>query len=211
MASETSTAENKVVDTSVEQLAKVYAKALLGAATEAGNAPALVDELAAFVRDVLDRLPDFANLLSSNLLKHEQRESLLDTALKGKASDTLLNFLKVLSQNDRMMLVRPIATHLKRLFDASQNRYAVEVRFAQPATKEQTEQIRQTIAKRFGIEPDLSVVVDPSLLGGVIIRRGDTVYDGSVRLSLERLRTYMVDHAIEAIESNPGKFLAQAT
>ena len=199
---------NERFDVHREQLAKTYAIALLHAAGDQGVAAGLVEELESLVIDVLDAHPQVEQTLGSHFLNHEQRESFLDAILGSRASELVLNFLKVLSLNDRIELIRPVARLVRESFDKSQNRATVYVRVAQEASAETLNQIRQTAASAFHIEPRLEVEVDPDILGGVILRLDDTVYDASIRAALEASRQQMLDGATEAIESAPGRFLS---
>lgn len=197
-------------DAKREQLAKIYASALLAAAEAQGVAASVVEETESLVVDVFDRLPDFEDALTSHFLDHEQREELIDKAFTGRASQLTLNLLKVLSLNERMELVRSIARQSRRLYDESQNRVAVNVRIASAASDATLAQIRNAVGKAFGIEPQLDVWIDPAILGGVVLRIGDTVYDGSVRTAFEQTRTRMLERAVEAIEGAPDRFLTAA-
>ncbi len=194
-------------DAEREQLAKIYASALLAAAEAQGAAASVVEEAESLVADVLDPLPQLEETLTSHFLDHEDREQLLDNILESRASPIVLNLLKVLSLNERMEMVRPVVRQLRRLYDESQNRYAVTVRVASPASDSTITQIREAVSKAFGIVPELDVWIDPTILGGIVLRIGDTVYDGSVRTALEQTRTHMVERAVEAIESAPDRFL----
>src|SRR3989304_5307553 len=98
-----------VMDVTEEQIARVYAQAFMGVAAKSPNATALVDEIASLVDDVLDSFPRLEHMLRSELVSPEEKEQLLDRVFRGRASDPVLNFLKVLSKHGRLGLLRPIA------------------------------------------------------------------------------------------------------
>jgi F-type H+-transporting ATPase subunit delta len=199
---------NQRFDVEREQLAKVYATALLAAANQQNAAADVVEQLDSLVADVFDPTPKFEEALNSPLIDHEDRETIIDNVFANRAHPLVLNLLKVLSLNDRIALIRSVARHARRMFDESQNRVAVNVRVAREANSATIEQVRQGVARAFGIEPQLEVSVDPDILGGIMLRIGDTVYDGSIRTALERSRRQMLDRAVEAIETSRDRFLS---
>jgi F-type H+-transporting ATPase subunit delta len=70
--------------------------------------------------------------------------------------------------------------------------------------------IGDTLRAKLGIQPVLRVAVDPEVLGGVVIKVGDTVYDGSIRTMFEKARRAMIDRAVETIEMKPHVFVHQS-
>jgi F-type H+-transporting ATPase subunit delta len=193
-------------DAQREQLAKTYAQALLAAAVAKGSAADTVDEVDSLVADVLDRNEQFDQALTGDMLSHDRRVELIDNVFGGRASEIVVSWLKVLSTNNRLQLVRPIARQLRRLFDESENRVKVTVRVASQASPATLDALRSAIAAKFGVEPILDVWIDPEIIGGVILRIGDTVYDASIRTSLNRAKSQMLARAVEAIESSPERF-----
>jgi F-type H+-transporting ATPase subunit delta len=71
----------------------------------------------------------------------------------------------------------------------------VDVRAASPLGDEQQERLRQELREKFKREPILSVRIDPELLGGLVVRVDDWVYDGSVRARLERIRNQLLSRS----------------
>ena len=86
------------------------------------------------------------------------------------------------------MKLPAIIDRFVELAAAEERRAVAEVRSAIALTSEQTEQLRQALNRATGKDVDLKVVVDPSVLGGIVARVGDVVIDGTVRHRLEQLR-----------------------
>jgi len=104
---------HEVFDSGTQHIAGVYAKAFLAVAHEAGKPETLVAELDAFVDMVRDQLPDFQRVLESAFVSHEQKETVLNRALTGRAAAELLVFLKVISRHDRLDCLGAVSyTHL---------------------------------------------------------------------------------------------------
>ena len=119
-----------VMDVTVEQLARVYAKAFLGVAAKTSNTEALVEELKAIVADVLDRFPKLEEVLKSSLVSPEQKEALLDRVFSKAASIQVTNFLKVLARHGRLELIRPISRQAEKLFTEQSGVSEVDIRVA---------------------------------------------------------------------------------
>src|SRR3954453_23681731 len=101
--------QENMMDVTVEQVARVYAKAFMGFAAKTSNAETLINELKSIVADVLDRFPKLEEVLKSSLVSPEQKEELLDRVFSKAASVQVTNFLKVLARHGRLELLRPIS------------------------------------------------------------------------------------------------------
>jgi F-type H+-transporting ATPase subunit delta len=197
---------NGVAEFGDQQLGGLYAKALLGASETAGTTEALLAEFDSLVHDVLDKLPAFESVLRSGLVSHEDKVKLIDKSLGGKASPLLLNFLKVLSSHGRLHALRSIHRAARALYDQMRGRKRVKVSTAAPLDGALEQRLRQSLRGMLGGEPVLEHVVDPSLIGGIVLRVGDTVYDGSVSAQLEQVRTQMINRSVHEIQSRRDRF-----
>lgn len=177
-----------VLDATQQHLGKVYAQALLGAAEKAGNVESVLAEFQSLVEDVLQKLPHLDAVLQSPRIGHEEKVRLLDTAFQGRMSKELLNFLKVVTRHDRFAALRAMNRAAQTLYGERMGRVEVLVRTAEPLSPELYASIGDRLRQSLGREPVLRVEVDPELIGGVVVRVGDTVYDGSVARQLVRLR-----------------------
>jgi F-type H+-transporting ATPase subunit delta len=194
------------VNVGQEQVGQVYARAFLGAAEKSGQTAALVEELSSLVDDVLARQPKFAEVLASRRLSHEEKSALLDRVFGGRASPLLLSFLKVLSQNGRLDALRQVGRAVRAQYDQRLGRVRVRVSTPTPLEGPLTAELTERLRGMLGGEPVLELAVRPELLGGITIRVGDTVYDGSVASRLAQLRTQMIDRSIHEIQSRRDRF-----
>lgn len=200
------TSAEAIVDVSQERLARTYAKAFLGA-TESQNQSQLVDELDSLVTDVLDKFPDFNFYVTSGALSHDERVALIDGVLGSRASEPVVNLLKVLSQHQRTPLLRQVVRTIRKMHSELNGRHEVRVYSPQPLAGDLQQGLRDALRSRLGVEADFHFHINPDLIGGLVVQVGDTVFDGSVRTTLERTRQQMVMMAIDAIESRPDKFI----
>jgi F-type H+-transporting ATPase subunit delta len=194
------------VDIGQQQLALVYARALLGAAEEAGVMDAVAEELASLVSDVLDVSPQFEELLASRLIDHDERIGILDRTLGTQASPLVLNFLKVVSRHERLDCLRAICRVTQSLYDEKKGRIAVRVSTATPIDESLVSQLTVALRDMLGGDPRLELVTEPDLIGGVVLRVGDTVYDGSVATQLQSTRRQMISRSIHEIQSGRDRF-----
>ncbi len=198
------------VDVGKRQLGMTYAQALYAAAQKAGHAEATVEEVDSLIDDVLERQGGFEGILTSGFVSHDEKTSLLDRALGKQASPLVLNFLKVLSQNGRLDCLRAVRTALDELHDQAQGKVRVTVTTAVPLENAQAEQISGHMRQLLGKEPLLEKQIDADLLGGVVVRVGDLVYDGSLATQLKRVREQMINRSVHEIQSRRDRFSSPA-
>jgi F-type H+-transporting ATPase subunit delta len=200
--------QDTVLDVTAQQIARVYAEALLGAAESAGQLDEVVDTMDSLIRDVFEPHPGLEKVLTSALVSAEDKEKTLQRVFGGRAAPVVVSFLRVLARHGRLSLLRDVRRELRNLFNKRQNRVEIEVRVARELAAATREELRRTLAARFGAEPILNVKVDPSLIAGVVIRVGDTVYDASVATRFRRAQDAMVKHAVELIQTRREKLIA---
>ncbi len=193
-------------DVNREQVGAVYAEAFLAAAEGAGQADELVAEFERLVTESLDPFPEFAAVLASALVSHEEKFLLLDRVFAGRVAPLTLNFLKVLSKHGRLDCVQAIRRPLREQYDRLRRRVRVEVTAAVPPAAESLERLTGRLREMLGIEPVLEMRIDPAVIGGLVVRVGDTVYDGSVAAQLKLVEKQMVDRSAHEIQSRRDRF-----
>jgi F-type H+-transporting ATPase subunit delta len=195
-----------VLDDEARHVARVYAEALYKAAERQGKTEEVLGELEALHGEVFRRHPGLELFLASAAVGRERKGEALRKAFEGRASETLTRFLQVLNNHDRLDLVRAIAGAYRTLFDVRSNRIHVKVRSAVPLNDEQRGRIAGDVRAVTGREPILEEAVDPELLGGLLIRVGDWVYDASVRTRLDAIRTRLIERSSYDIQSGRDRF-----
>jgi F-type H+-transporting ATPase subunit delta len=182
-----------VFDDATRHVARIYAEALLSAADKRQQTQEVLEQLEAFAHDVLDRDPTFVLFLASAVVGRDKKREALRRAFEGKINETLYNFLLVLNDHERLGVIREIAVTMREIYERRAGRVPVQVRAAVPLADDQRERLRQELREKFGREPVLDVRIDPELLGGLVVRVEDWVYDGSVRARLERIRKQLIE------------------
>lgn len=197
--------DDVVLDVVEEQIARTYADGFLGAASDQAKGD-LVAELVAIREEVLKPHPRIIETLTSAFLDNEERVAIIDRILGGKVSTTVLNLVKVLSQHGRIGILHSVVNQTEKIHNEASGRADVVVRLAQEADAGLLKQIEETIKQKMGFEPILRVEIVPELVGGLEVRVGDTVFDGTVKTAFAKAHKKIVAQTIEAIETQPERF-----
>jgi len=169
-------------------IARRYAKALLDIGVEDGNYERMGREVRAMAR-ALKTSPELAMALSNPAFARSDREKVLKAVLQRLgASQMVVNFTRLLLDRERVAVLPDISRELDAMIDARAGRVAAEVRSAVPLDAGQRERLTQALEQLSGKKVEMKIDTDPSLLGGVVAKLGDTVYDGSLRTQLEKMK-----------------------
>ena len=172
-------------------IARNYAEALLALARKAGDLQAwgrMIDDVAnAVERD--DRLRHF---LEAPQISADQKNTVLAKAFEDRAPRLFLRYLQRLVMNRRQMLIPEIANEYRDLVDQVEGRVHAQVTVAKPVDDEERAVISRYLSNTLGKPVVPQVRVNPNLVGGIIVRIGDRVMDGSVRRRIGLLRSRMV-------------------
>ena len=176
----------------MEELAQVYARALFQVALEQGKLDELREQLAQFA-DALDQNRELAVFFSPYFSTTEKTEAL--GGLLDGADEALLNFLSLLIENHRMPVIFRIRQEYERLWEEENKTLPVEITSAIALDEATTESLGKTIGERAGRKVNLAARVDPDILGGIVIRVGNSILDASIRNRLEQLRRHVAQGA----------------
>jgi F-type H+-transporting ATPase subunit delta len=171
---------------SLRTSANRYAKALFDVAVEEKNDLAQVD--------MMHESPDLAQASGRSGVTEAARKSLMEAvADKMGLLPPVKKLLVLLAESRKLNLVPDLAIAYQERLLAHQNIVRAEVTSAVALSPEKTKALAESLGKVTGKRVDLSVSVDPELLGGVVAKIGSTVYDGSVRTQLSRMRQQLVE------------------
>ena len=192
-------------DPQTQAVARIYANAFLDAAPS-GQVEVLLDEFTSFVTEVLEKQPDFRTLLTSQMISRDEKLAVISRSIAPVASPTFANFLSVIAKHERLELLTQILHETQREHEIRTNRGRVQVVSARALSPASEEKIQRQLAQTLPFQPVLETSVDPSLLGGLVIRVGDTVYDSSLRSRLKQLRDRLRQRSIHEIQSGRDRF-----
>ena len=186
-------------------VATMYARSYMTAAPQNGvTSPE--EELDSLVDDVLMKYPEFEQILFSDSVGRDDKLAIIDRVVAPKSSEFFANFLRVLIRHGRIGMLPMIQTVLGRLQEAAAGKQRVRVRVARSLTEGSRNQICEQLRSKLGLEPLLQEIVDPTLVGGMILQVGDTVYDSSLRSRLKQLKGRLVEKAFNEIQSGRDRF-----
>ena len=174
-----------------ESISRNYAEALLALARKAnatGEWAALINAVAnAVEQDITLR-----RFLAAPQISAAEKNAVLAKAFAGKAPPLFIKFLQKLVTNRRQVLIPEIATEYGDLLDAAEGRVHARVTVAREVSEADQATITRELSRALKKTVVAHVAVNPAILGGIVVRVGDTVMDGSVRRRLGALRSRMV-------------------
>jgi F-type H+-transporting ATPase subunit delta len=173
----------------MEELAQVYGRSLFGVALEQGKLDVLREQLGQFV-DALQANRELAVFFFSPYFSTSEKQQALDRLLED-ADPVFVNFLRLLIENHRMPVLFRIRAAYERLWDEENKTLPVEITSAIALDEATTESLGRTIGERAGRKVALAARVDPDILGGIVIRVGNSILDASIRNRLEQLRRHV--------------------
>ncbi len=171
-------------------IARRYAKALFELQEPAGIGPT-ADALRSLA-EVFAASREFRALVLSPVFTREQKAAVVaQLAAKTACPSITGRFLAHVVRKNRIAQIREISEAFSKLADQVSNRKVVQISAARPLTDEQQAAIRAKLEQVTRSQIDLAIHVDPGVIGGLEIRIGSTVYDGTVRGQLSRLRSVL--------------------
>ncbi len=164
-----------------------YAAALLDAARGEGLLDRVVDELYHFAR-AYETHDALRGALTNQELPVEKRQGIVEEVVGAKASPLTASLVSFVVGAGRAGQLVAIIDRLTQRAASERKKEVAEVRSAMPLDEDQQSRLGQALSSALKKQIEVKVVVDPSLMGGVVARVGDTVIDGSIRHRLDKLR-----------------------
>lgn len=167
-----------------------YARAFFEIARSEDDVERIADELFRVTR-TLETQQEMRQSLTDIHLPTDAKERLLDEVLGAKVTPAVLNIIKfAVSQGQARHLVE-ISDELSSLAEAESRREIAEVHSAIPLDDEQKHRLGEALGKSMNKDVSVKVIVDPSVIGGILARVGDVVIDGTVKHKLELLKDHL--------------------
>lgn len=170
----------------MEEIARVYAKALFEAAKDLGKLDTIRDQLGQFV-DALNENQEMQLFLFSPSFSSAEKIEALERAVTD-AEPEFLNFLELLLEKGRIPVIFRIQRQYNAMWDKENKRLGVTVTSAVELDPEVTKRISDEIEQQTGNTVELTSRVDPDILGGLVVQVGNMILDTSIQNRLEKLR-----------------------
>lgn len=169
-------------------IAQRYARALFALGQEDGDPAALLAEVEELT-ETATVMPDLQRVLFTPIHPRAERRAVVaELARRLEHSDETRSFAMILVDENRMPLLPEIAAELRTLVEEAAGRVVAKVTSARPLGQGEEEELRRVLSQRTNAVVTLDTSVDPELIGGVVVRVGDLLFDGSLRTQLDSLR-----------------------
>ncbi len=170
----------------MEEIAQVYARSLFEVAQASGKLDRVRDQLGE-VADAIASSRELQTFFFSPYFSTEEKKEGLDKAITG-AEDSVANFLELLVEKHRMPALFRIRRELDRLWREENKLLPVQITSAVELDEKVVKKIGDEIGEQTGRKVELTTTVDPDVIGGLVLRVGNSILDASIRNRLEQLR-----------------------
>lgn len=140
------------------------------------------------IAQALSSSPDLRSTLTDPQLPYERKQGVVDDLLGGRASSLTVGLVQLLVGQGRVSELPAIARSLMETAAASRDREVAEVRTAVPLDAATVESLAAALGRATGKNVEVKVMIDESIIGGIVARVGDTVIDGSIARKVDELR-----------------------
>lgn len=184
-------AQNSVV----AHIAQPYANALYDLASEQGHVDAIEADLKA-ISGLVNESSDFARFLRSPVIPGDDKAVAMNAILSRiNAGTVVANFIKVVARNGRLFALPAIIAAFRTLAAKARGEVSAEVTSAAPLSREQVQNLADTLKAKIGKTVTLNEHVDPSLIGGLVVKVGSQMIDSSLKTKLTAMKIAMKEVA----------------
>jgi F-type H+-transporting ATPase subunit delta len=175
----------------MEEIAQVYARSLFEVATEHDKLDLVREQLGEFTEALGDSHELQMFFFSPYFSTDEKQDGLRRTVTD--ADESFLNFLSLLLENHRMPVIFRVRREYDRLWREANRLLAVQITSAVELDPSVAERVGDEIGRQTGRTVELTSNVDPEILGGIVVRVGNSIIDASIRTRLDNLRKQVVN------------------
>jgi F-type H+-transporting ATPase subunit delta len=175
-----------------KEISKIYAGALLDVGMENNILPRIQEELGSF-SELISQEKELMLFLNAPVISKDKKKELIVKLFSGKFCQEMINFIKVLIDNDRQSLTPEIYKYLLDLIDQKNNRQKVYVTASAKLEPDILKQIEKSVSNKLKKDVTIEESVDSSILGGIVIRIDDTLIDGSIVKDLNIMRAKLIE------------------
>ncbi|GMR01029.1 MAG: F0F1 ATP synthase subunit delta [Gammaproteobacteria bacterium] len=165
--------------------ARPYANAVYDTANETSSLDSWSDALANLAAVISDA--QMSDLLDNPEISKVQKCELILQILGDRLNQQQQNLVKLMAENGRLMLMHDVVEQFEAARAKAENKIEAEVVSAFELSAEQTSELVNTLKNKFGCDVTLTTTIDESLIGGVVIKAGDTIIDASMKSQLDSL------------------------
>lgn len=190
---------------------RVYARSLFESVLAQGGrskAEEVADELEQLV-ELTRSQPRLSDILASPTIARDDRTKSIDRMFKGRLSDTTVRFLHVLNERDRLVALPAVAASYDEAMQEKFGIVEVDVTTAAPAGPDMLSGLKARLTAALGKEVVLHPRVEPDMIGGVKIKIGDQLLDGSIATQLRQLKDQLENDGTSKMRARMGKIIGE--
>lgn len=169
------------------RVASRYAKSLLELAQEKGILEKVNADMRYFTR-TLDANRELHLVLGNPIVKHDKKLAILNAVFSSNVSDMTLAFFRIITQKNREAILESVAREFVTLYNVEKGIQKASVTTAVPLTPELRASFQKKVEQQTGKTVELEEVVNPSVIGGYVLRIGDQQIDDSIRTNVQKLK-----------------------
>ena len=174
-----------------EYLDKRYALALYQVAEEKGKVKEYLGDLRA-ICDLIDNNSDFKAVIKHPQISTKKKKETFIKIFKGNIDEELLSFLLILIEKDRIAYIREKLNEMEKIHLERENTLIAVVKTAVPMLENEAKALKENLEKKYDKKIIMTTEVDKTILGGVFVRVGNDVIDGTVRSKLDEMKDIML-------------------
>lgn len=174
-----------------EYLDRRYALALYQVAEEKNKVDEYLNDLR-FICDLIDNNKEFYEVIKHPQISTKNKKKTFINIFKGKIDEELLSFLLILIEKDRILFIREKLNEMEKINREKNNTLLANVKSAVPLLDDELDKLKKKLEKKYNKKIIITTEVDRSLLGGLYVRVGNDVIDGTVKSKLHEMKDIML-------------------
>jgi F-type H+-transporting ATPase subunit delta len=167
-----------------------YAKALIGLANEQGKLEDVYNDMKFFETVCLEN-SEFRKMMANPIIRHEKKYGILKNIFENRVTNVTFSIFSVLTKKNREQLLYPIAQEFHKLYDEQKGIQKVQISTPVALTNAQKAEFSKVVSESINKTVELTETIDESLIGGYVLKVGDTQIDTSVKHKLNELKAAM--------------------
>lgn len=171
----------------MSRVAKRYAKAIFQLAVEQKKIPAYKEDFD-HIKNLIHQSEDFRSFLLNPLLNDQQRVNTIKKIFEGKVSESVLNFLLLTAEKRRLPFLEAMVDYFNKMYLDYNNQIEGELISAIEILPKQFDKIKNSVETVIGKQVIFTKKIEPAIIGGFVVKVGDSVIDNSIRYQLNKLR-----------------------
>ncbi|HVX84805.1 MAG TPA: ATP synthase F1 subunit delta [Phycisphaerae bacterium] len=194
-------------DFQIEAIGEVYAQALINEARKQGNLDAVTDDVRG-IGELLRTNAGFKSFIEALTIGEEERLRSLKKIFEGRVQELTLQVLLSMSRRDRLMFLDGFVMAFEDILRKMSGHVDVELTSALDLPADALDRVREAVGRSLGGKsPDLKLKTDPTLIGGMMLRIGDTLIDASVATQLDKIQDQLKRKGVGRLQTSAAALL----